>query len=157
MKPDDDIRQEVRRWPGATIHFDRTGKHPRAVLAFNGKERFVTIPGTPGDAVHGPRNNIAIVRRTLKMLGAIRVAIPIARGRRRWRNPGAQQRVVVVGEPAPVMPDPWEPLQAVAQSPAGDVPSEIQVPQTAAPVCECLSCLSDMAGIYPCLIEDEQP
>ncbi|WP_416463236.1 hypothetical protein [Sphingomonas sp. VDB2] len=154
MKPDDDIRQEVRRWPGATVNFDRTGRHPRAVLHFNGRERFVTIPGTPGDTAHGPKNNIAIVRRTLKALGAIRVAIPFGRGRKRWRNPGVQQRVVVAGEPAPVMPDPWEPLQAVVQ-PQQNAAVEIQVRQTGAPVCECLACLSDMAGIYPCLIEDE--
>ncbi|WP_148648311.1 hypothetical protein [Sphingobium cupriresistens] len=154
MKPDDDIRQEVRRWPGATVNFDRTGRHPRAVLHFNGRERFVTIPGTPGDTVHGPKNNIAIIRRTLNALGAIRVAVPFGRGRKRWRNPGVQQRVVVAGEPAPVMPDPWEPLQAVElfgdseELPEGES-------QTATP-CECLACLSDMAGIYPCLIEDEQ-
>lgn len=154
MKPDDDIRQEVRRWPGATVSFDRTGRHPRAVLTFNGKERFVTVAGTPGDTVHGPKNNIAIVRRTLKALGALRVAVSIGRGRKRWRNPGALQRVVVVGEPGPVMPDPWEPLSQLEQSAQNlePLPSDLD---PKAP-CECLACLSDMAGIYPCLLEDEQ-
>jgi hypothetical protein len=151
MKPDDDIRKEVRRWPGAAVNFEMGGRHPRAVLTFNGKERFVTIPSSPGDSVHGPRNNIALVRRTLKALGAIRAAMPIGRGRKRWRNPGVQQRVVCPGEPAPVMPDPWEPLRDVSANLEQSGPD---LDLSAA--CDCLACASDMAGIYPCLIEDQQ-
>lgn len=158
MKPADDIRQEVRRWPGATVAFEMGGKHPRATISFNGKERFVTIPSSPGDTVHGPKNNIAIVRRTLKALGALRVAIPIGRGRKRWRNPGVMQRVVMAGEPAPVMPDPWEPLRSAGLfQPQQNAPIENPKPQNAAmEPCECLSCASDMKGIYPCLLEEQQ-
>lgn len=70
------------------------------------------------------------------------------------------------GEPAPVMPDPWEPLrEAVANTAAEcgetqsrhfDAIEEPLVRQPVAPDCDCLACASDMAGIYPCLIEDEQ-
>ncbi|KKW93943.1 hypothetical protein [Sphingobium chungbukense] len=156
MKPDDDIRQEVRHWPGATVLFEMGGKHRRAIFKFNGKERFVTMPTSPGDTVHGPKNNIAIIRRTLKALGAIRaVRERMGRQRKRQRNPGVMQRMVVAGEPAPVMPDPWNPLRVIAVNCAAKC-GEIQVPQNAAPVCECLSCASDMKGIYPCLLEEQQ-
>ncbi|NML88723.1 hypothetical protein HHL26_06535 [Sphingobium sp. TB-6] len=133
------------------------GKHRRAIFKFNGKERFVTMPTSPGDTVHGPKNNLAIIRRSLKALGAIRVAIPIGRGRKRWRNPGVMQRVVVAGEPAPVMPDPWDPLRQLRPD---DNHVELDERQGFShrreKPCDCLSCASDMKGIYPCLLEDDR-
>ncbi|MFY9350508.1 MAG: hypothetical protein WBL20_19255 [Sphingobium sp.] len=179
MKPDDDISQEVRHWPGAKVIFEMGGRHGRAILTFQGKEQFVTYSTTPGDKVHGPKNNIAMIRRTLKRLGAIRVAMAGRAGRKRRRNPSVALFDACPGEPAPIMPDPWEPLREASGSfdakcgetqvrqsvgPMGeDQPQQIasiddpQVPQTAAPEpCDCLACASDMAGIYPCLIEGEQ-
>lgn len=149
MKPDDDIRQEVGRWPGATVKFEMGGKHRRAIITFSRKDRFVIFPTSPSDGRRGSRNTLSDVRRALKSLGAIRSAIPVGRGLRRRRNPGVELRPQIIGEPAPVMPDPWEPLRiAVMVQPEPVKPFVDR--------CECLSCASDMKGIYPCLLEDEQ-
>lgn len=70
----DAAEREIACWPGVTFRFEHArGKgHPRIVLGFNGRERFVTFPGTPSDSVRGPANFVTDLRKALRALGAVR-------------------------------------------------------------------------------------
>lgn len=65
------IERELESWPGTTVEFSETGKHPKAKLIFADKRIFVPFSSTPGDS-----DVIVIklgeVRRALRDLGAER-------------------------------------------------------------------------------------
>lgn len=65
---------EIAHWPGVAFrHEHPRGKgHPRIVVAFGSRERFVTFPGTPSDSLRGVRNHIADLRKALREMGAER-------------------------------------------------------------------------------------
>ncbi|UIJ43760.1 PD-(D/E)XK nuclease-like domain-containing protein [Sphingomonas cannabina] len=110
------IEREVERWPGVTVRFEEGGKHPRAVFRFGEVEQFRPYPSSPSDQ-RGLDMKITEVRRLLKDMGAVLMPRPKATGPKRERNPGADQRELPVGEPAPVKPDPWAALREVRCSP----------------------------------------
>lgn len=110
-------QDEVAEWPGASVSFEAGGKHNRAVLTFGDASRFVVYPSTPGDNTRGIYNKIGDVRRELAGMGAVRNKRVKSTREPSERNPGADMRQPVAGEPAPVMPDPWEALQALASQP----------------------------------------
>lgn len=56
------------------IHMGRSGKHPRIVFEFDGRERYLSIPGSPSDSMRGFRNTIGDLRRLLGLQGAPRQA-----------------------------------------------------------------------------------
>lgn len=114
---EDAIRAEVERWPGASVSFEMGGKHPRAVLAFGDATRFTPYPATPGDNYRGLQNKTKDVRHMLTEMGAERAPEPKSEGPRRERNPGAAERELPLGEPAPVMGDPWGQLRALPKRP----------------------------------------
>lgn len=66
------IKAEVEHWPGVEVEFAQGGKHPKAKLKFNGKLLAAVFPATPGNTLHGIRQTLGTVRRTIKKLGAER-------------------------------------------------------------------------------------
>ena len=64
---------ELTRWPGVehTLVCGTRGAHPRLVLSYQGRSRFVVMPGSPSDRRVG-LNVRADVRRELATLGARR-------------------------------------------------------------------------------------
>lgn len=55
---------------GATdVRIEMGGKHPRACFAWNGKEQFYVLPGTPSDTMRGVQNSLSDLR---NMLGLVK-------------------------------------------------------------------------------------
>jgi hypothetical protein len=105
------VDAEVAQWPGAAIlRREKTKRHQRLVLGYNGSERFVIYPLTPSDW-RGELNHLQDVRKTLRDMGAKRLAprkAKVHRNRNRQdRNPLARV------EMAPVKANPFEALQAI--------------------------------------------
>lgn len=55
---------------GASVSYEITGRHYRAVLAFAGRTRFVVFPGSPsaGRGGAGARNCVQNLRKELRLL-----------------------------------------------------------------------------------------
>lgn len=105
---------ELEHWTGVDCRFDVTGKHRRALLSFNGRERFVVFPSSPSDNARGPLNFLTDLRVELRALGARRVErTPLTE--RRKRNVAAPRQT-----PTPEITDPrpdgWAPLRQLHAS-----------------------------------------
>ena len=93
--------ERVAEEAGALVSFALTGNlsHQKVTLTYNGRSRFTTISGTPGDPV-AYHKILADVHRTLRDLGYVKP--PKAKKvEKPWRP-----RVVAQGEPAPPPPAP---------------------------------------------------
>lgn len=104
------IERELQSWPGVTVEFVSTGKHPKAKLWFGGKMLSRPFAGTPSDSVFGVHKMLGDVRRTLKQLGAERDKPEPSKDEDeapyRKPNEGREKRPdPVKGEPAKVKPD----------------------------------------------------
>jgi hypothetical protein len=66
------IEREVEEWPGVTVEFGQTTKHPKAKFTFNGKMLSHGYAGTPGDSAFGVHQMLGDMRRTMRKLGAER-------------------------------------------------------------------------------------
>lgn len=104
-------RNEVALWSGASVTFGKRAKHREAVISYKGESRFVIFPDSPSDSARGVRNHIACVRRELLRLGAVRAVRRESAALKRPRRGGGYRREVRVGDPAPVIPDPWRALR----------------------------------------------
>ncbi len=62
----------MQAWPGASFTVDRTRPHPRIILRYRDKTRFVVASNTGSDK-RGPLNMLATVRKELAGLGAQRL------------------------------------------------------------------------------------
>lgn len=66
----DFVEPELRSWPGVSFTVEKPGKgHPRIVMHYRGRSRFVVVSSTSGDN-RGGLNLITNVRRELNELGA---------------------------------------------------------------------------------------
>lgn len=63
--------RELEHWPGVEHRLEMGGSHARLVLTHGGKSRFVTMSVSPGDR-RAALNNISVMRRILRGLGATR-------------------------------------------------------------------------------------
>jgi len=61
----DAVIDEARRWGAAFVRVDRGSKHARVVFERNGLKYVVSTSLTPSDAVRGPLNARASLRRVL--------------------------------------------------------------------------------------------
>jgi hypothetical protein len=113
------IREELAYWPGVEVAFGQRSKHRTAILHYRTETRFVVYPDTPSDTQRGHLNCIANVRKELRALGAERVEQrpkkrnrgPRVIGRHKLRQPEWARRTDL----APVKPNPFDALQALAK------------------------------------------
>lgn len=66
------IRDELRKWCNVDYRVETGGKHPRVVIEYFGKQRFLTFTTTNTDH-RGQKNKIRDLRRVLHDLGAQKV------------------------------------------------------------------------------------
>lgn len=66
------IERELENWPRVQHSIKSGTKHPKIVLQYNGKSRFVTYSSTKIDG-RAAKNMLALVKRTLREIGAERV------------------------------------------------------------------------------------
>lgn len=64
-------KRELALWEGVTFTVETSRKHTRVVLFYGGRSRFVVRSSTLSDH-RGIRNHIGDLKRTLRLLGAIR-------------------------------------------------------------------------------------
>lgn len=89
----DQMTREISHWGDVNHTQERGAKHPRLVLSFGDRSRFICLPGTPGDNARGLKIKISELRRTLRDLGAIRNPRPVQRRRsREFECAGHQSR-----------------------------------------------------------------
>lgn len=69
------VDSELKHWPGVEAAWDKTKRHRKVHLSFNGKKKFVMMPSTASDNVRGPKNQVTQIRSTLKSLGAQRLDV----------------------------------------------------------------------------------
>lgn len=65
------IRDELAEWPGVDYEIKSGGKHPKLVLKYGERSRFVTFSTTSVDR-RGMMNKVRDIRLTLEALGASR-------------------------------------------------------------------------------------
>jgi hypothetical protein len=79
MCPRDYKRVLLRELAAAEIRdvrFSTTqSNHTRLCFAYGGRECSMVIPGTPSDSFHGPVNARAQLRRLLRQIGALKIAV----------------------------------------------------------------------------------
>lgn len=101
--------REIEHWPGATLRFEKSSKHRRAVVAFGGRERFIVFPTSPSDSSRGHLNFLTDFRVELRAIGARRVErSPLTE--RRKRNVAAP-RPAPLPEISDPRPDGWAALR----------------------------------------------
>lgn len=101
--------REIEHWPGATLRFEKSSKHRRAIVAFEDRERFIVFPTSPSDSSRGHLNFLTDFRVELRALGARRVErTPLTE--RRKRNVAAP-RPAPVPEISDPRPDGWVALR----------------------------------------------
>lgn len=74
MNYDRQVLREIKQWPGVGAKIGYRRKHKQVTLSFEGRTRFLVLPGTSGDSHRGVHIKIAELRRTLRLLGAERAA-----------------------------------------------------------------------------------
>lgn len=65
------IESEILHWPNATVEFQRTKRHQRAVIKYQGKTHTCDFPTSSSDW-RGVQNTVSDVRRNLRAMGAMR-------------------------------------------------------------------------------------
>lgn len=92
---DDAADAELLRWPGVVSHREVRGKHYALVLTFEGRSRFVTYSGTPGDTFAAPMTHVRDLKGVLRELGATRTPerkAPARERRQRQATPAPAPR-----------------------------------------------------------------
>lgn len=65
------LEQELERWPGVTHRAERTGRHPRLWLEYQGEKRFIPYSSTQVGH-YGLMQKLTQMRRILREIGATR-------------------------------------------------------------------------------------
>jgi len=94
--------REIEHWPGATLRFEKSAKHRRAIVAFGDRERFIVFPTSPSDSSRGHLNFLTDFRVELRALGARRVERTPSTERRK-RNVAAPRQASLpeISDPRP--------------------------------------------------------
>lgn len=121
-----ETRREIEAWEGVTITQEEGGKHGRVTLHYGGESRFVVVSNTPSDAL-GIKNHIALVRRILKQMGAVKALPASNQNTRETKKP---VRVAMPTEPAPVRENPFlkleQPVMATQNNPIDAIFASIE-------------------------------
>jgi hypothetical protein len=98
--------RELAHWPGVEAVRRPSRRHLRLTLTFGGASRFVIAPMTGSD-VKGPLNHVRDIRRTLREMGAVRLARskPV-RPERKPVKPAAGRDALTLPSPEPLRRDP---------------------------------------------------
>jgi hypothetical protein len=90
------IERELKHWPDVSYTWDRSRKHRKVHLEFDGKKKWTTVPSTSSDNVRGFKNNVTNLKKTLTDMGARRLAaIPTSKREQ-------QEEAVNMAEGAPI-------------------------------------------------------
>lgn len=117
-----ETRRELEMWPDTSLTQENSGKHGRIVLHYKGESRIVIVANTPSDT-RAIKNHMAIVRKELRGMGAVKTPTPASTNTREKNKP---VRIDMPTTPAPVPPAPFEKLKGTTMTTIDAIFSSIE-------------------------------